>query len=99
MKYLPAIIIGLVFCVLTGCWLESKEPEPARTMTVLEVEQEFNVELLVPTVRELQGLANRRGAEIKEDNIWGKQTAGALEAVRIEQEASRMFKKMAGARK
>jgi len=88
MKYLPAIIIGLVFCIGTGCWLESKEPDQAVVP--------------VPTFIEVQQMLVDRGYDIGTDGVdgvIGPNTIKGWDRAICDQEASRMFKKMAGARK
>lgn len=62
---------------------------PAAPLSILEAEQQFDFELFVPTVREIQQLANRHGANLKVDNTWGDKTEAGIDKARCQQEASR----------
>ena len=83
------ITLGIAFIIAVGGLLYTKQQAPAEKLTILEIESRFNIELMMPSPLELQQLANRRGADIAEDDIWGKETEKALDKIRCNQEASK----------
>jgi hypothetical protein len=72
-------------------------PPPA-PISILDAEKLYNIEILHPTVRELQEHINRhgglKGKFIKVDNWNGDETKEAAKWLRCNQEAVNMFSRM-----
>ena len=92
------LVIGLVFCVLTGCWLESKEPKPDNGF--YKVDSQWKVSGSIENAqRFLKSLNNPRYDPGPIDNDPGPKFRKAYTNYCKDIKASRMFKKMQRERK
>lgn len=81
----------------SGSSMGAGPPHPA-PISILDVEEKYNIEILHPTVRELQQHINRhgglRGKFIKVDDWYETETKKGAKLLRCNQEAITMFARM-----
>ncbi len=94
MSVLFLIIISFVFGFYCSKYEQRSDRTEIKKLTILQIEEKYPVEILSPMVRELQTHANRHGAEIIEDNIYGPETARQMERVRCNQMYSLVMQRM-----
>jgi len=93
-KVAVCILVGVA--LLVGLWFVGKycgEPRTIEKLTILEVEEKYDIEIYHPTVRDCQRHINRhgglRGKFIAEDNINGPETIAGAKWLRNNQHASK----------
>lgn len=105
-----AFVVGVVVTVflfaLTGVSsrpssvLGDDAPPPSSPLSILEVEEKYDIEILHPTVRERQEHINRhgglRGKFIKVDGWDEDETKAGAKWLRCNQEAVKSMERMAG---
>lgn len=94
-----AFTVGFGFCLLlySGVGLSCKksfQPTPDfQKLTILEAEEKFDIEILHPTIRELQEHINRhgglKGKFIKVDGWYETETTDGADWIRCQQESSK----------
>lgn len=96
------VVVGLGALFLLAYYIDKYIPteqevlsgECVELLTIEDVESQYNIEVLMPTGRELQKWCLRRGGDIGPrgtDGVIGPNTVNAMDWVRCQQEASRHY--------